>query len=295
MIWARMIAFKNGAVDSSHCEGQQQSITLRVISVRNWQRIFILAAIMLSTLLFSSLSAFAQGGPPMQTDDPGTPGNNNWEINVANTMERSKAENVYGAPILDINYGVGPRIQLKYQVSYLLQSNNDGPLESGLGKSLAGVKWRFYQSAKYQLNISTYPQLEFNNPTDSVKRGLADPGTRFLLPFEITKNVKGVELNLELGTWFSGQGTDGHLVGFAIGHQFTRSLELLAEVYKLTDKTPGTEFTTDYGFGGRYTLHKGVLFIFEGGHGFSGPPGQQPRFVGYFGLQFQIDHGKPQD
>ena len=231
----------------------------------------------------------------MQTDDPGTPGNNNWEINVAYTADQRTGGDTYGTPILDLNYGVGSSIQLKYQVSYALQSTNGSPLESGLGKSLAGVKWRFYQNDKYQLNISTYPQLEFNNPTDSVRRGLADPGTRFLLPFEITKNVRGLELNAEVGTWFSRNGVDGHVLGFAVGRQMTRSLELLAEVYKLTDKSPGTEFTTIYGLGGRYELHKGVLFIFEAGRGFSGPSGQQPRFIGYFGLQFQIDHGKAAD
>jgi hypothetical protein len=257
-------------------------------------RAFLPAAIrVLGTLFFGTMLAMAQGGPPMQTDDPGTPGNNNWEINVASTVARTKDFNAYGVPILDINYGAGPRIQLKYQVSYLFQSTDGGPLETGLGKSLAGVKWRFYENDKYKLNISTYPQLEFNNPNDSVKRGLADPGTRFLLPFEVTKEVGPLELDLEVGTWFlKDSGVDGHVLGFAIGHQTTKSLELLAEVYKLTDRAPGTEFTSDYGFGGRYEFHKGILFIFEGGHGFGGPPGRQPQFFGYFGLQFQIDHGK---
>ena len=49
----------------------------------------------------------------MQTDDPGTPGNNNWEVNVAYTLERTTDFNVYSVPSVDINYGVGPRIQLK--------------------------------------------------------------------------------------------------------------------------------------------------------------------------------------
>ena len=31
-------------------------------------------------------AAFAQGGPPMRTDDPGIPGNRNWEINIACTQ-----------------------------------------------------------------------------------------------------------------------------------------------------------------------------------------------------------------
>ena len=75
----------------------------------------------------------------MQTDDPGTPGNNNWEINVAYTVARTREFNVYSVPILDINYGVGSRIQLKYQVPYLFQSTDGGPLESGLSLKLA---WR---------------------------------------------------------------------------------------------------------------------------------------------------------
>jgi hypothetical protein len=261
-------------------------------------RTFLLAATTaLGVLFWGALPASGQGGPPMQTDDPGTPGNNNWEINVAYTLERTNDfENVYGVPILDINYGVGPRIQLKYQVSYLFQSNYGGPLETGLGKSLAGVKWRFYQNDKYKLNISTYPQLEFNNPNDSVKRGLADAGTRFLLPFEVTKEIGPLELNVEVGTWFLNcSGVDGHVFGFAMGHQTTKKLELLAEIYKLTDRYPGTEFTTDYGFGGRYELRKGMLFIFEGGHGFGGPEAERPNFFGYFGVQFQTDHGKAAD
>jgi hypothetical protein len=37
-------------------------------------------------LLLTPLSAFAQGGPPMVTDDPGTPGDGHWEINIASLL-----------------------------------------------------------------------------------------------------------------------------------------------------------------------------------------------------------------
>lgn len=43
-----------------------------------------------------------------------------------------------------------------------------------VGNSLAGVKWRFVENKRHELEISTYPQLEFNNPTSSVDRGLAE-------------------------------------------------------------------------------------------------------------------------
>jgi hypothetical protein len=35
---------------------------------------------------------FGQGGPPMITDDPGTPGNGKWENNSTITLERPPNE-----------------------------------------------------------------------------------------------------------------------------------------------------------------------------------------------------------
>ena len=61
-------------------------------------------------VLLSGSSDFAQGGPPLLTDDPGTPGDGNWEINIGFTIEKLLQETLYEAPILDINYGLGERI-----------------------------------------------------------------------------------------------------------------------------------------------------------------------------------------
>jgi len=60
--------------------------------------------------------AQGQGGPPMVTDDPGTPGGGHWEINLAWTGEHSSGETTQDAPLLDLNYGVGDRLQVKYEV-----------------------------------------------------------------------------------------------------------------------------------------------------------------------------------
>jgi hypothetical protein len=56
--------------------------------------------------------AFAQGGPPMITDDPGTPGNGNWENNLAIVFEHRHNETSIETPEIDLNYGVGEHIQL---------------------------------------------------------------------------------------------------------------------------------------------------------------------------------------
>jgi len=237
---------------------------------------------------FLSSTLWAQGGPPLLTDDPGTPGNHNWEINLASTQNFVHNQRTYETPILDLNYGAGDRVQLKYEVPYLLISTDGGPHAAALGNSLAGVKWRFYENEKKGWNISTYPQLEFNNPGASLRRGLVDRGPNFLLPVEVTKNTGFFELNLEAGYWFSRHLSDGRVLGFAVGHQTTRKLELLSEIYDFVEVgTKARDDTLD--FGGRYEFHRDILLLFMAGRGFSGPASVQSTFIGYFGLQFQIN------
>src|SRR5712691_3274063 len=95
--------------------------------------------------LFLSLT-FAQGGPPFRSDDPDTPGNRHWEINTGFVGERTPVAGSYEVPNIDINYGLGHRIQLKYEVPLGIQETRDSPghVISGLGNSLLGVKWRLY-------------------------------------------------------------------------------------------------------------------------------------------------------
>ena len=42
----------------------------------------MLRSLIVLVFFFAATSAFAQGGPPYYTNDPGTPGNLNWEINL---------------------------------------------------------------------------------------------------------------------------------------------------------------------------------------------------------------------
>ena len=44
--------------------------------------------------------AFGQGGPPMITDDPGTPGNGKWEDNLAIIFGHRPNETSYDVPAI---------------------------------------------------------------------------------------------------------------------------------------------------------------------------------------------------
>jgi hypothetical protein len=49
----------------------------------------------------------AQGGPPLVTDDPDTPGGGHWENNLAAMATRTSGRWTLAAPDADLNYGWG--------------------------------------------------------------------------------------------------------------------------------------------------------------------------------------------
>jgi len=223
----------------------------------------------------------------MRTDDPGTPGNRNWEINTGFTTEWQIDERLFETPVLDINYGAGDQVQINFEIPWVIRGTDTGPTQSGLGNSGVAVKWRFFENEKHGLDISMYPRLEFNNPTGSVRKGIVDRGQRVLLPVEIAKRVGPIEINPEVGYWFTQHGPDSWLAGVAVGRQATSRLELLAEEYN-TGELGGSHHENTLGGGGRLRLAEPVLLIFMAGRSFSGLQSGQPQLIGYLGLQFQI-------
>jgi hypothetical protein len=97
-----------------------------------------------------AVAAHGQGGPPFRTNDPETPGNRNWEINTGWVADRNPATGAYQVPDFEISYGLGDRIQLKYELPIAIQEirplpGQPGHLIAGVGESLLAVKWRFYE------------------------------------------------------------------------------------------------------------------------------------------------------
>ena len=136
----------------------------------------------------------AQGGPPFRSDDPDTPGNGHWEINLGFLGRASPFGGSYSTPDIDINYGLGNRLQLKYEVPVGVEEmrGDSSHVAAGLGNSLLGAKYHFYQrhsktrvkdgEREVKFSLSTYPQLLLSNPTRAVARDIAEPAPQLLLP-----------------------------------------------------------------------------------------------------------------
>ncbi len=211
----------------------------------------------------------------------------NWEINVACMPFSFSNQSISHLPDLDINFGLGERIQLTYENAWLRVHPPSSPAKYGLGQSNPGLKWRFHDGGESGLSISVFPQFFLNNPGDSVRRGITPDRDAFLLPFEFSKSFGPVDVNYEIGYQFVHRGPDGWLTGLVVGHKFTPKLEMDMEFY-----SPGTFHPVDseptIGMGARYRLHRPIILLLMAGRGLERSAENQPNFVGYFGVQFLL-------
>jgi hypothetical protein len=221
-----------------------------------------------------------QGGPPLETDDPGTPGDGHWEVNVAGTLEHSAERTLYEAPLADANYGLGQRIQLKLEIPFLFERN--GGTRSGLGNPKMGVKWRFEGDSSTGTALSTYPQVELQNrvlPLDTEQEE-----SSFLLPFELTTTWGALGINVETGFRIIRGSSGEFMYGVALGLEPMPRLELLSECNGATE-AGGARSELLCQIGVRQEIGEHYSLLGALGTGVTGSPEERTRFHMYFGLQ----------
>jgi hypothetical protein len=237
----------------------------------------------LAVLALSAPSiARAQGGPPMLTDDPDTPGPHYWEINVSTFLHKYPGVRLIELPLLDLNYGVGRRIQLKYELPFLRMTEDDQPTVHATGNSVAGVKWRFLGQEKELLAWSIYPQVEFETGHGALDKGLVGESRVFIMPTEVTVELNHVEFNGEIGRTFVHDGDNGWLYGLASEMGVHKRLELLAEIHGEKSGEDPTELVLN--FGARQKLTKKLILMTSVGRAIRGPD-DKPTLLFFAGLQ----------
>lgn len=180
--------------------------------------------------LLSVATAFAQGGPPLLTDDPGTVEYGKWEINVAWIHRRlvtGRIENEL--PHFDANRGLSNRAHFKVEIPWLFATDM-GTTLSGDGNASIGVKYRFIDGHGSVPSISTYPQIGFSLASRSVHIGLADAGTNLLIPIQMQWDRGEFGINIDGGMILEDREYTGWLGGIAIGKHL-EGMDVLAELH----------------------------------------------------------------
>jgi len=96
-----------------------------------------------------------------------------------------------------------------------------------------GTKWRFLDETKHGVSVSTYPQFTFNNPTASVRRGLADDGWQMFLPLEVSKTLGRFQAGGEIGYNLRRKAANEVWLGVVGAFQAARRVQLLAELHSV--------------------------------------------------------------
>lgn len=235
--------------------------------------------IMLCLAVFSSLA-----GPPLETDDPDTPGPKRWEINLSSPFA-TRDDTWLFQPLLDINYGVGERVQFKLKPRLAVLDEPGQTAEVGAGNIQLGIKWRFLDQARAGVSVSVYPQADLNPPGDSVNRGLVSEGSQFFMPFQIQRTFGETKVYVEAGYNWREQQTDEWALGFAAEHSLTQSFRLVGELRNVADDDFGNyEFFFNAGF--KWSFHKNATLLASAGRTIHETRGDGPAVFSYLGLQF---------
>lgn len=241
----------------------------------------IIAALLLLT--FPTIIA-AQAGAPLLTQSPGTPKQGHWAHKLSVNLDDRGTKEVWKIPQLDVTYGLTNRIQVQAKLPWMLSHTPGQDDKTGLGNSLLAAKWRFAENTSSGWAMSVYPQLEFNNPTKSVERGLASDGWQLLMPLQVAARTGPVRFAADLGYRIGEVSRDAYSYGIAGNVKPAKWLELLAEFHdvasrRFVDRDPIIAGGTRIKMTGR------TLLLTSYGHRVGGHLAHGRGAVAYFGLQ----------
>jgi hypothetical protein len=235
-----------------------------------------------AVLAFASGATSAQGGPPMVTDDPETPGDGKWEINLATIGERTAGRWNLAAPDADVNYGWGDHIQLKVDAPLSVVHDTGQPWKAGLGAPVVGVKWRFIDIEDSGFSMSTYPQYTRNWFASSANRGLTPSGGQFFLPIEVSTVVHEFSLDAEAGANLVQYGTTQVELGGIVAHSCMQEVECIAELRHVF--APNASQTL-LNFGLHWKLNESAFVLAAAGREFGQNTDDRQRLLVYLGVQ----------
>ena len=238
--------------------------------------------IVLAVLCAGTTAAWAQGGPPLVTDDPGTPGDGHWEINLATIGSRTAHRWSVDVLDADINYGWGDHVQLKLDAPWTAVHDDGGGWRNGLGAVNAGVKWRFLDADDHGFALSTYPQYLSAWSSVAKRRGVASSDAQFFLPIEMSAEAGGFEFAGEVGRNFVERDDDEWEAGAVVSHACADDIECLIEVHRTWS---ADEAQTLLNLGVHWKLSEQLIFLAAAGREFGTRSDSQQRFLFYAGFQ----------
>lgn len=241
------------------------------------------AWVLLAAGLFAWRPGPVAAGPPLEFDDPDTPGAGRWEIIAASTFEQRGGARTIN-PLLDVNYGWGERVQLKLKPRLAVVDPSDGAPRAGAGNAQAGVKWRFLDEDRDGLSMSVYPQADLNPPGDSVERGLVEDGHELRLPVQAATKLGKSRVFADAGYNLRQRREDEWVGGVAFERPLSEQLIVAAEIRDAAQADFGAH-ELFFNVGIRARLLDGWGGLASIGRTLVEPAGTSAAYYSYLGLR----------
>ncbi|MFQ5964246.1 MAG: transporter [Candidatus Scalinduaceae bacterium] len=229
----------------------------------------------------TSVNPLIAGGPPLVTDDTGTPGHNKWEINLAYTRTNTIHEKTTDFTV-DANYGLGERTQLNLMIPYTYIDNDEDGKASHIGDIQLATKYRFLDETDWLFSVSVTPTISL--PTDS-HRSKPD----FFLPLEFDRNIKNLYVGSQVGyTIHQEKGVNNELFyGFFGEYPVSEKIDVVGEVsgfFVNHEKANSPQFNT----GLRYRFSDFLSVMGSAGTSFEEGAVVNQIFLGTLGIRFNF-------
>jgi hypothetical protein len=224
----------------------------------------------------------AQGGAPLSTEDTNTTPKGAWEINLIGSYARMPGGTQIVAPDLDVNYGLGERVQVKAELPWVTVREDGAASKAGIGSATAGIKWRLAGEGGADRTLAVFPQYTWTVRGSSAQRGIVPDGQLWFVPVIASMRVGSVAVSADAGrTW--GADATGWAAGIVAGGPCRAPIECAAEIRQ---SRAGHLHATLLNAGLRWKIDDSVSLLAAIGHEF-GTSDDRRRLLSYFAVQLR--------
>jgi hypothetical protein len=246
----------------------------------------MVSRILISVLIYLSISVTALAGPPFRTDDPEPVEYRHWEVYIASQGSLDRDEASLTAPHIELNYGIYPNVQLHLIAPFEYVKPEGEPSHYGYADMELGAKIRFIQESGWRPQVGVFPIIVL--PTGDQGRGLGSGEVQVFFPLWVQKSWGPWTTYGGGGYWINpGSGNKNYwFLGWEVQRDITKYLTLGAEVFYQSASEEGGESDVGCNVGAIINFTDVHHLLLSAGRDFSGP-NNFSFYVGYqltFGL-----------
>lgn len=217
------------------------------------------------------LAAPAWAGVPFRTDDPGTPPQGGFEINLSTQFTVTKDGHEGLLPSLEINYGLFDNLQITIAPAMAYNRENGNSANYGFGDLVIGAKFRFIEADEngWRPSVAFAPSISL--PAGDANRGLGSGFTNVSLPLWLSKDLPNnwaVATGASYNTNHGFGNKDFWFAGFLVTNKIREDLTIGGEIYHTTPESVGGKSSTGFNLGFLYDFSENHHLLFSAGRNF---------------------------